>query len=521
MMKKKKLAVIGCGIAAIPILNKAKQMDVETHCFALSKNSLTEGLYDYYYEVDYLDIELLLEKCREVCVDGIIATSENTTASVARLTSLIGLPGNRFEGAFIGGDKYLQRQALQNAIFVKQPKFGYLGEVSIPLPVVVKATDSSGKKGISLATTNEELQKSIEYAKSASCNGKVLIEEYLTGGIEYSIECLSYLGKHLIIQTTQKDTSGPPHFVELGHHQPGKLQDISFEQLQKAVVEILDAIGIINSISHLEVKIIDGNIYFIELGARAGGDRIADTLVALSTDFDYFKGAIEVALGDFSTSNVRSTMFAGIYFLCNQTAFLKPLFDYANGKEWCKELFLPNNDLKDKNGNDDGNTSGYFIYQADHKITLRDVSFEAVRINKYPNVLDLLVRFNEKINRQIDKIDLIKGMQRFLDNGNVIAVMYDNEIIAMLNVYCNFHETKDAYINNVEVLPEYQGVGLSKLLMKKSFQVIKENAFQSVSLHVTQNNIKAVELYKKFDFAFTGDQKFENNNVLYEMKKVL
>lgn len=521
MMKKKKLAVIGCGIAAIPILNKAKQMDVETHCFALSKSSFTEGLYDYYYEVDYLDVELLLEKCRDVCVDGIIATSENTTASVARLTSLLGLPGNRFEGAFIGGDKYLQRQALQNAIIVKQPKFGYHGEVSIPLPVVVKATNSSGKKGISLATTNEELQKSIEYAKSASCNEKVLIEEYLTGGTEYSIECLSYRGKHLIIQTTQKDNSGPPHFVELGHHQPGKLQDILFEQLQKAAAEILDSIGIINSVSHVEVKIIDGSIYFIELGARAGGDRIADTLVALSTDFDFFKGAIEVALGDFLTLNVRSTMFSGIYFLCKQTAHLKPLFDHAKGKVWCKELFLPNNDLMVKNGNDDGNTSGYLIYQADHKITLRDISFEAVRINNYPNVLELLVEFNEKINRHMDKTDLIKGMQRFIDFGNVIAILYDNEIIGMINVYCNFHDSKEAYMNNLDIFPEYQGFGLSNLLMEKAFQVIKENGFQSVSLHVTQNNTKAITLHKKYGFVFSGEQKVVDNEVLLVMKRVL
>ena len=521
MIIKKKLAVIGCGLAAVPILNKARQINVETHCFALSISPLAEGLYDYYYEVDYLDIESLLEKCRDICVDGIIATSENTTASVARLSTLLGLPGNRYDRTFIGSDKYLQRQALQNAIYTRQPKFGYYGEVSIPFPVVVKATDSSGKKGISLATTKEEFQNSIEYAKNASCNKKVLIEEYLIGGKEYSIECLSYRGIHQIIQVTQKDTGNPPHFVELGHHQPGKLQDLSYEQLHKAVTEILDSVGIMNSMSHVEVKVIGGNVYFIELGARAGGDRIADTLIGLSTDFDYYKGAIEVALSDFSPSSVHSIMFSGIYFLCNQTTFLKPLFDYANGKAWCKALFLPKNDLIVKNGNDDGNTSGYLIYQADHKITLRDVPFEALRINNYPNVLELLVKFNEKINRHIDKIDLIKGMQRFIDSGNIIAVMYDNEIIAMLNIYCNFHEAKAAYINNVEVIREYQGIGLSNLLIDTAFKVIKENGFQSVNLHVSKNNAKAVGLYKKFGLTFSGDQKVVNNEVLYEMKRVL
>ena len=112
-------------------------------------------------------------------------------------------------------------------------------------------------------------------------------------------------------------------------------------------------------------------------------------------------------------------------------------------------------------------------------------------------------------------------MKRFIDEGNVIAIVYDDAILAMMNVYCRFIETKEAYINNVEVAQEYQGFGLSKLLMDKSFEVIKDHGFQSAVLHVAKDNSAAVELYLKYKFHFTGEEKVSGETILHEMKKVL
>lgn len=520
-METKKLAIIGGGIAAVPILQASKLMGVETHCFALAVNPQSEGLYDFHHRIDYLDIDALLIKCKEIGVHGIIATSENTTASVAQLTALMGLPGNRFDGQFTAGNKYLQRQAAKDAVYFKQPQYGYYGEVELRLPLMVKTTESSGKKGVRYAGTEQEYTKAIKELRSEFPDGKILIEQVLAGGVEYSIECLSYKGKHQIIQVTQKDSSGPPYFVELGHHQPGKMDTEARQKLDLAIPEILDLTGIQNSLSHVEVKVIEGEIYFIELGARAGGDRIADTLLGLSNDCDYFRSAIEIALGEFTFRVCTTHSYSGIYFLCAQTAYLKPLFDFAKGKEWCRELSVPTHELQIKYGNDDSGTSGYLIYQSDHKITLRDVPFEAVRINDREDALQLLVDFNHKIKREISEEELVSGMKRFIDEGNVIAIVYDDAILAMMNVYCRFIETKEAYINNVEVAPEYQGFGLSKLLMDKSFEVIKEHGFQSAVLHVAKDNTAAVELYLKYEFHFTGEEKVTGETTLHEMRKVL
>lgn len=520
-MKTKKLAIIGGGIAAVPILQASKQMGVETHCFALAVNPQSEGLYDFHHRIDYLDIDTLLNKCKEIGVHGIIATSENTTASVAQLTKLLGLPGNRFDGQFTAGNKYLQRQAAKEAVYFKQPQYGYFGEVELSLPLMVKTTESSGKKGVRYAGTEQEYTKAIEELRSEFPDGKILIEQVLAGGVEYSIECLSYKGTHQIIQVTQKDSSGPPYFVELGHHQPGKMDTEARKKLDLAIPEILDLTGVQNSLSHVEVKVIEGEIYFIELGARAGGDRIADTLLTLSNDCKYFNAAVEIALGDFSFGTYKTHSYSGIYFLCAQTAYLTPLFDYAEGQEWCRELSVPDSKLQVKYGNDDGGASGYLIYQSDHKISLRDVPFEAVRINDREDALELMLDFSHKIKRDLPEDELINGLKRFIEHGNVVAVLYNNEIIGMMNMYCRFQETKDAYPTNLDVLDEYQGYGLSNLIWEKSIDIVRENGFLSITLHVAKDNARAINLYRKFHFLFTGEEVLTDGVIFLEMKRVL
>lgn len=520
-MERKKIAVVGCGIAALPILKKTRELGIESYCFSLGINAAVEGLYDNHIKIDYLDVPSIIDACKKIGVDGIIASGENTTATTAQVAKALGLPGNKFDGEFIGNNKYLERKALEDSKYVFQPLFSVFDGTIPQLPVIVKATDSSGKKGISIARTLEEFDKAVRFAQEVSENGIILLEEYLDRGIEYSVECLSAKGEHQIIQITQKEVSGPPHFSELGHHEPGML-DIPFEQLEMAIDEILDRTDIANSLSHVEIKIIDGKIYFIELGARGGGDRISDTLVYLSTDFDLFKAAIEISLGIYEFKEPHRIHCSGIYFLCKQTEYLKPLFDYANGQEWCKEIRMPSNELEYKNGNDDGNTSGYFIYQSDHKITLKDLPFTIERINNHPNALSMLCEFTQNGGgRNPSYEDMIQGMRKFIDKGNVVGCLYGNKLYGMLNVYCNFVETGDAYLNNVEVLKDYRGLGLSKGLLHKAYDIVKENHFKSVSLDVAEDNIVAISLYKKEGFFFTGNKREFKGEILLEMHKKL
>lgn len=515
MRLRKRLAIIGAGEAAKPYLDSAKVKGVHTVCFGQYADSLYREDCDTFVDVSIFDVDRITESCKALQIDGIVPSSEISTEVAAQVAHRLHLRGNSVIGGFAARNKYIMRQRVAKLSSVRQPRFSLLEEAQdFPLPAIIKAPDSCGKRGITLVQTRSEWNAAVTYAKQYSSNGQVLVEEYIAGGQEYSVECLSSDNHHQIIQITQKDSSGPPHFIELGHHQPAHLEDTERFLLERATHDILTVLGIHNGLSHLELKFKNGDIFFVEIGARGGGDRIADTLVGLSTDFDYFGAAIDVALGQYTYRPAYSRCHAGIYFLCKQSEALLPLFKAAGSAEWCREYSLKNTTLQTVTTNG-GDMSGYFIYSADHKITMKDAIHTVIRINDLDNAFDLLYRHNLEIGRNLSESELVSGIRKFLEHGNVFGIVIENRIIAMLNVYCNNYQTREAYINNVYVLPEHRGNHLAFHLMQHAIRFCRECNFNSIRLHVAEDNVAAVTTYRKLGFVFTDNTNEVNREMVF------
>ena len=372
-MKQKALAIIGAGEGALPIIEKAKRMGVTTVAFARN-DSLAKDKVDVFVEENSFDIDFIADMCKRRDVGGVMASSELSTEVAALVAYKLGLPGNDVEQGFAGKNKCIMRKRVAQLKSVKQPVFQlYADGQSCVFPIVVKAVDSCGKRGVCLAYDEEDLQQAVCEAKNYSSDGNVLIEEYLNGGKEYSVECLSNgKGKHYVIQYTEKESAGPPHFVEVAHHQPANLSDAMKERVNKAAFDILEVLGLNCGMAHLEIKIIDNEIYFIEVGARGGGDHISDMLTPLSTGFDYYKAAIECHLGIYQHKKIENKAYTGIYFHSKQNESLKPLFDKAKTALWCIQNTIHSDDFIEAAGNVEATNSGFIIYLSDHKITIRD-----------------------------------------------------------------------------------------------------------------------------------------------------
>jgi ribosomal-protein-alanine N-acetyltransferase len=59
-------------------------------------------------------------------------------------------------------------------------------------------------------------------------------------------------------------------------------------------------------------------------------------------------------------------------------------------------------------------------------------------------------------------------------------------------------------LHHFGILPEYQGKGLSSLLLNKSLEFVKKKGCQ-VKIEVHRKNLKAIDLYKKCGFEYLGD----------------
>lgn len=519
------LAIIGAGEAALPIINKAKSMNIQTIAFGRN-DSFAKNSVDIFIEENSFNVDYICETCNQYQVNGVIASNELTTEVAAKVAHQLHLPGNKIDGGFAGKNKYLMRCRIQQLNSIKQPKFELYNErQEYTFPKVVKAVDSSGKRGITLVSNFYEFKSAIEIAKEYSSDRSALIEEYLEGGQEYSIECLSFNDQHSIVQYTEKESSGPPHFAEVGHHQPANLSDFKKNKINDAINEILTNLGIRCGMSHVELKIINEEVYFIEAGARAGGDHIADTLVPLSTNFDMYKAAIECCLGRFNTCNIKTVAYSGIYFHCKQNEALAPIFKAAQTAGWCFQNTITSQSYNDVSSNVEAVNSGFIIYCADSKITLQNCLDTTIgkptELNAYPNAFQMIWNHYKEIGRNLSDEELKKGIEKSLNLGHVITIIEKHHILAFLLLYCNHIESLDGYVCNVYVLEKYRGLGYSVSIITKAFDICRDKGFKSVSLHVAEDNQRAIYVYEKMGFKTTGNVQYKLGNRELEMRYYL
>ena len=363
----KKIAIIGTGYMARIIAERAKEIGVESHCFSNDANSVAVGVADFFHDVNILDLEALLCECRKVGINGVVATTELTVYPAAYVAENMGLLGNGISVAKYITDKVAVRKKVSNVEGLCQPAFIECTDVCIPetkkFPVVVKPIAAGGKRGIKVVKNEADMAEAINNAVKVSKIKGALIEEYLEGGQEYSVESLSYMGKQYILQITQKDSSGPPSCVELGHHQPAPLPDEMRERVVDVIKRTLSAAGVTNGPCHTEIKIINGKIYLIEINGRPGGDHIAFPLTELSTGYPYITGIIMAALGELDERSLSKLEknYCGVYFVTTQTSHLKAIFDSCENEPWFYKKNHVSDELHPITHNDGFNTT-YFMY---------------------------------------------------------------------------------------------------------------------------------------------------------------
>ena len=368
-MEKQTIAIIGASVGQRVLFEKAKELGLRTIDFAWEQGAFCKDLADVYYPLSIYETDRILRICQEENVVGIVSTCSDITAEVvSKLTTTMGLRGIPYESFLLLKDKAAIRRLLCDIEELSQIwSFIYTGQKPNSYPCVVKPCTGASKKGVSFVYGESQFCDAIKYAKETT-EGDILVEQFIEGH-EISVEAISFEGKHYVIQITDKDSTGAPHFVEIGHHQPSLLPSEVQDKIKRIIPRILDKVNIQNGAFHTEMKITEnGDVYLIEVNPRGGGDEISNTLVGLSTDYDYVKSMILVAIGAFKEKEIHNTGYAGIYFLCSQTKDYIDFFKHADDKPWLVKKKVDTYDLSEGTTNYDRN--GYLIYCDNEKVLI-------------------------------------------------------------------------------------------------------------------------------------------------------
>lgn len=299
----KKLAIIGASYLQLPLIRKAKAMGLETHVFAWAAGDVGEREADCFYPISIVEREAILEACRRIGIDGICSiASDLAMLTVNYVAAQLGLTANSMEATLVSTNKSLMRRRFEergdpSPRSVRVTSAEDLEGVELSFPLIVKPLDRSGSRGITKVACREALGGAIERAMGQGFERAALVEEFADGQ-EYSVEGLSWQGRHRILAMTRKYTTGAPGFIETGHIEPAGVDAATFERVKAVTEHALTSLGLAYGASHTELKIDgSGNIRLIEIGGRMGGDCIGSDLVELSTGVDFVRAVVEIALG--------------------------------------------------------------------------------------------------------------------------------------------------------------------------------------------------------------------------------
>ena len=236
-------------------------------------------------------------------IDGIISPGTDWPVGVAaRIAERAGLPHPiSSQTAVLATNKLRQRERLAEA-GVPQPKSWVVGNGDEPPavdgPVVVKAPDRQGQKGLTLVVDPAALVPAIETARGAARSGLALVEE-LVDGPEVTVVGFSIDGVFTALTVTDRITAELPAFgVALAHVWPSQASEGHVGGQTQVVAEAaVAALGVENGPSYTQLRISPEGPQVIEVAARLGGGHDAE-LVEAALGVDLNGLALDAALGN-------------------------------------------------------------------------------------------------------------------------------------------------------------------------------------------------------------------------------
>lgn len=340
----KRILFLGAPIFQIPIVNKAKEMGLYVGIVDIKHDAPAKKYANESFEASLLDDKKILDIARKFEANGIICGACDTSVvTCAKVCEKMNLPGNSLEVAINSTDKLKMLEAFKR-YNVPHPRYQFIAReqvnkffLEIPYPVVIKPVDSAGGRGINFVNNALELHKKAMDSSKEGRSGNILIEEYMDGP-EVSVEVVVLNGLPHILQITDKITSGQPYFYEIGHLQPSRFDKTVCDRIKDIASKACIAVGLYNSVAHVEIKITSTGPKLVELGARMGGDCITTHLLNASIEgVNMSEMAINISLGKYS--NVLEYKNSGV---CSAVSFIPSTYGVLKSIIYEKKLYGEN-----------------------------------------------------------------------------------------------------------------------------------------------------------------------------------
>lgn len=308
------LMLLGGSRHQVPAIEAAKRLGYRTVLCDYLPDNPGQYVADTFYRESTVDRELMLRIARHERIDGVISFGSDVAApTAAYISEQMGLATNPLTSVEILSDKRLFRPYLAEhgfncprvAFLSKDASAGELASVTkdFVYPVVLKPTDSSGSRGVTVleAPDTDKIADALAYASEFSRNGTLVAEEYISYGFPYLIGGDIFVAEGRVrfwgLMSCLRD-EGLAALVPVGKAFPTGLDAVREASVRAEIERLVSSLGLQFGEMNVEV-IVDraGRSFIVELGGRAGGNMIPLQLQDIS-GIDLVDASVRYAMGE-------------------------------------------------------------------------------------------------------------------------------------------------------------------------------------------------------------------------------
>ncbi len=302
-LKNKKIMILGAGKYQTPLINKAKEMNLEVHVCSISGNYPGIPFASFFHEVDISVPKKILALAKKLDIDGIITTATDVCLeSIGLVVEKLNLSGTNHTNSIA----CLNKSKMKERFFkndVPTPKYSTCEEIEHVIHFfnnseshcVLKPVDSSGSRGVHKVENINDIEFAFLEAQKFSKSKNIIIEEWVEGE-EFGAQVVVLDNKVVMLILHSDLTTPPPHRIPIAHGCPHYNERELLSPVTECITKAINSLGINNTICNVDLILTDEGPQIIEVTSRMGGTYLPE-ICGNYWGIDMYKLAIEISLG--------------------------------------------------------------------------------------------------------------------------------------------------------------------------------------------------------------------------------
>ena len=289
---KEKIMILGAGRGQVDLIQTAKRMGYETVVASIKGDYPGFKIADEICYADISDTKEIADAAARYKVGGIATACLDTgIAALGYACEKNGLTGLSEAAAKLSGDKLLMKEAfMKNGVHTaRYRKVSSESDISkvideLRFPLIVKAIDLQGSRGINIAYDKEQLVQGYKRTMNETNKDVCIIEEYIEG-YECGAQAFVFRGEVLFILPCGDITFLGDTKIPVGHYVPLNLDEGILSKIDHEVRTAIRALELDNCAVNVDLILKDEEVYVIELTGRIGANCLPQ-LTSIYYDID-------------------------------------------------------------------------------------------------------------------------------------------------------------------------------------------------------------------------------------------